>query len=140
MMIMGALGIAAQHPPAGPQACRFYLLDGSPVDSALVRTARPPQRRLAAPRQQRHLARPGPGIHRTGPRNSNAARRRHRTIKRPSNIFIFDVQRFRDIRKSDDDFGYTRYDEDKPVPPSKLFADVLRDGPTGWDSHDHLVR
>jgi DNA segregation ATPase FtsK/SpoIIIE, S-DNA-T family len=47
----------------------------------------------------------------------------------PIYIFIFDVQRFRDIRKSDDDFGYARYDEDKPMPPSKLFADVLRDGP-----------
>jgi DNA segregation ATPase FtsK/SpoIIIE, S-DNA-T family len=47
----------------------------------------------------------------------------------PIYIFIFDVQRFRDIRKSDDDFGYARYDEDKPMPPSKLFGDVLRDGP-----------
>ena len=35
MMMMAAVGIASQHPPAGPQACRFYLLDGSPVDSAL---------------------------------------------------------------------------------------------------------
>src|ERR1700733_12316640 len=26
MMIMGAIGLASQHPPAGPQACRFYLL------------------------------------------------------------------------------------------------------------------
>ena len=44
-------------------------------------------------------------------------------------IFIFDIARFRDLRKSDDDFGYSRYDEDKPAPPSKLFTDVLRDGP-----------
>ncbi len=42
---------------------------------------------------------------------------------------IYDIQRFRDLRKSDDDFGYSRYDEDKPAPPSKLFGDVLRDGP-----------
>ena len=46
MMIMGAVGIASQHPPVGPQACRFYLLDGSPVDSALVGTARPAQGRF----------------------------------------------------------------------------------------------
>ncbi len=31
--------------------------------------------------------------------------------------------------KSDDDFGYSRYDEDKPIPPAKLFSDILRDGP-----------
>ena len=36
MMMMAALSIAAQHPPVGPQASRFYLLDGSPVDSALA--------------------------------------------------------------------------------------------------------
>ncbi len=66
MMIMGAIGIAAQHPPAGPQACRFYLLDGSPVDSALVGPAWPAQRRLAAPGHQRHLARTGHDIHRAG--------------------------------------------------------------------------
>jgi DNA segregation ATPase FtsK/SpoIIIE, S-DNA-T family len=47
----------------------------------------------------------------------------------PIYILIYDVQRFRDLRKSDDDFGYSRYDEDKPAPPSKIFADVLRDGP-----------
>ena len=47
----------------------------------------------------------------------------------PIYIFIFDIQRFRDLRKSDDDFGYSRYDEDKPAPPAKLFTDVLRDGP-----------
>ena len=47
----------------------------------------------------------------------------------PIYIVIYDVQRFRDLRKSDDDFGYTRYDEDKPAPPSKIFGDVLRDGP-----------
>ncbi len=47
----------------------------------------------------------------------------------PIFIFIYDIQRFRDLRKSDDDFGFSRYDEDKPMPPSKLFADVLRDGP-----------
>ena len=47
----------------------------------------------------------------------------------PVYVFIYDIQRFRDLRKSDDDFGYSRYDEDKPMPPSKLFSDVLRDGP-----------
>ena len=47
----------------------------------------------------------------------------------PVYILIYDIQRFRDLRKSDDDFGYTRYDEDKPIPPSKLFSDILRDGP-----------
>ena len=63
------------------------------------------------------------------PRRSSAARRAPSDDQAPIYIFIYDIQRFRDMRKSDDDFGYSRYDEDKPVPPSKLFGDVLRDGP-----------
>ena len=99
MMMMGAVSIAAQHPPAGPQACRFYLLDGSPVDSALVRTARPAQDDPAAPGDERHLARPGHDVHRAGRRDQAPAgvgvRRsgadlhlhlRHPAVPRPSQV------------------------------------------------------
>ena len=105
--------------PPGRQSGRFRP----------VRTARPAQRRLAAPGHQRHLARAGQRHY--GGLAAEMKRRQEATSddQAPIYIFIYDVQRFRDIRKSDDDFGYTRYDEDKPAPPSKLFGDVLRDGP-----------
>jgi DNA segregation ATPase FtsK/SpoIIIE, S-DNA-T family len=128
MMMMGVLGIAAQHPPAGPQACRFYLLDGSPVDSALSGQLGRLKDVLPHPVNNvtwRDLAAT------YGELAAEIKRRQESTSEdqAPMYIFIFDVQRFRDLRKSDDDFGYTRYDEDKPAPPSKLFGDVLRDGP-----------
>jgi DNA segregation ATPase FtsK/SpoIIIE, S-DNA-T family len=128
MMIMGALGIAAQHPPAGPQSCRIYLLDGSPVDSALFGQLGRLKDVLPHPVNNvtwRELA----AMY--GELAAELKRRQEATSddQVPIYIFIYDVQRFRDIRKSDDDFGYTRYDEDKPMPPSKLFGDVLRDGP-----------
>ena len=63
------------------------------------------------------------------PQRSSNDRRSASEEQGPIYIFIYDIQRFRDLRKSDDDFGYARYDEDKPVPPSKSFSDVLRDGP-----------
>ncbi len=44
-------------------------------------------------------------------------------------LFVFDLQRFRDLRKQDDDFGFSRYGEEKATPPSKLFGTILRDGP-----------
>src|SRR5262249_14844580 len=47
----------------------------------------------------------------------------------PIYLFIFDIQRFRELRKSEDDFGFSRYGEEKEVPPSKLFGNILRDGP-----------
>jgi S-DNA-T family DNA segregation ATPase FtsK/SpoIIIE len=128
MMMMGTLGIAAQHPPAGPQACRFYLLDGSPVDSHLCGQLGHLKEVLPHPVTNvtwRDLGTVFGGL------AAELKRRQESTSddQAPVYIVIFDVQRFRDLRKSDDDFGYTRYDEDKPVPPSKLFADVLRDGP-----------
>ena len=128
MMMMGAIGIAAQHPPAGPQACRFYLLDGSPVDSALSGQLGRLKDVLPHPVTNvtwRDLAAT------YGELAAEIKRRQESTSddQAPIYIFIYDVQRFRDLRKSDDDFGYSRYDEDKPAPPSKLFGDVLRDGP-----------
>jgi DNA segregation ATPase FtsK/SpoIIIE, S-DNA-T family len=128
MMIMGALGIAAQHPPAGPQACRFYLLDGSPVDSALSGQLGRLKDILPHPVTNvtwRELGTTFTGL------AEEMKRRQESTSddQAPVYIIIYDVQRFRDLRKSDDDFGYSRYDEDKPMPPSKLFGDVLRDGP-----------
>jgi energy-coupling factor transporter ATP-binding protein EcfA2 len=128
MMIMGAVGIAAQHPPAGPQACRFHLLDGSPVDSSLAGQLGRLKDVLPHPVTNvtwRELAAT------FGELAAELKRRQEATSddQAPIYIFIYDVQRFRDIRKSDDDFGYSRYDEDKPAPPSKLFGDILRDGP-----------
>lgn len=48
----------------------------------------------------------------------------------PVNLFINDVSQFRDLRKADDDFGFsTSLDRDKPVSPGKAFGEILRDGP-----------
>ncbi len=128
MMIMGAIGIAAQHPPVGPQACRFYLLDGSPVDSAVAGQLGRLKETLPHPVTNvtwRDLGATYTGIAAEIKRRQEASS----DDQAPIYILIYDIQRFRDLRKSDDDFGYARYDEDKPMPPSKLFSDVLRDGP-----------
>jgi S-DNA-T family DNA segregation ATPase FtsK/SpoIIIE len=46
-------------------------------------------------------------------------------------LFIHALQRFRNLRKSEDDFGYS-FDEDekdKPPSPDKVLATILREGP-----------
>jgi DNA segregation ATPase FtsK/SpoIIIE, S-DNA-T family len=128
MMIMGAIGIASQHPPAGPQACRLYLLDGSPVDSAL--SGQLGRLKTILPHPVANVTWRDLGTTYTAIA-AEIKQRQEATSddQAPIYILIYDIQRFRDLRKSDDDFGYTRYDEDKPMPPSKLFGDVLRDGP-----------
>jgi len=128
MMMMATLSIAAQHPPIGPQASRFYLLDGSPADSALAGQLGRLKDIVPHPVTNvtwRDLAAAFADL------AAEIERRRNNAAEdqTPIYIFIYDLQRFRDIRKADDDFGYTKYDEDKPAPPSKLFGDILREGP-----------
>jgi DNA segregation ATPase FtsK/SpoIIIE-like protein len=48
----------------------------------------------------------------------------------PLFLFVYGLQRFRDLRRQEDDFGFTRRGEEKLVHSSKYFATIVRDGPT----------
>ena len=48
----------------------------------------------------------------------------------PWYLIIYDLARFRDLRRSDDDFGFSRGDDDKPVSPAVQFGKILREGPS----------
>ncbi|MFI5455548.1 MAG: FtsK/SpoIIIE domain-containing protein [Isosphaerales bacterium] len=128
MMMMATLSIAAQHPPAGPQTCRVYLLDGSPVDSSLAGQLGRLQETLphsVTNVSWRELAATFAGLAAEVERRQKDAA----LDQAPIFIMVYDLQRFRDIRKADDDFGFSRSDDDKPIAPSKLFVDILREGP-----------
>lgn len=47
----------------------------------------------------------------------------------PIFVFIDDLSRLRDLRKSDDDFGFGGFDKEKTVSPGQAFGNILRDGP-----------
>ena len=49
----------------------------------------------------------------------------------PAFLLLFDGARLRDLRKSDDDFGYSfgKSDEDQKPSPSKQFGELVREGP-----------
>ena len=140
MMMMAAVSIAAQHPPAGPQACRFYLLDGSPVDSPLSGQLGRLKDDPAAPGHERHLARPGRDLHRASPRRSSGARSPTSDDQAPIYIFIYDIQRFRDLRKSDDDFGYLALRRGQAGPAVEALRRHPPRRPAGGRPHDRLVR
>jgi hypothetical protein len=128
MMIMSALSIAAQHSPASHKAPRFYLFDGSPVDSSLA--GQLGRLKDLIPHSVTSVAWRDVGTTFASLAAEIKSRQESASDDQaPIYIFIYDIQRYRDLRKADDDFGYSRYDEDKPAPPSKLFGDVLRDGP-----------
>lgn len=48
----------------------------------------------------------------------------------PRFLFIYDLARFRDLRKSDDDYGYGGFGGgEKQVSPAQQLTEILRDGP-----------
>ncbi len=47
----------------------------------------------------------------------------------PVYLIIHNLSRFRDLRRGEDDFGFSSFDENKPANPSKQFTRILRDGP-----------
>ena len=129
MLIMAGLSIAAQHPPRPSGGLRFYLLDGSPVDSALAGELGKLERYIPHP-VKNVAARELPKV--MGDIAAEVERRRDEDTEAlaPIYLLIYDIQRFRDIRKGDDDFGFSSsFGEDKPASPSKSFTTILKEGP-----------
>ena len=126
LAVMGAmlLGVSAQR---GPDQARFVLFDGAPADSPLAGQlaslggALPHEVQAVAWRsvetvvdelatevaRRQETGEAGPGIY----------------------VFIYALQRFRQLRKSEDDFSFSVSDEPKKPNPGKQFAEILREGP-----------
>ena len=47
----------------------------------------------------------------------------------PIYLIIHDLARFRDLRKAEDDFGFSRSEEGKPQSPAQQLRTILREGP-----------
>jgi hypothetical protein len=47
----------------------------------------------------------------------------------PRFLFVLGIHRFRELRKSEEDFGFSRRNADREPTPSERFATLLRDGP-----------
>ena len=130
MLLMAGLSIAAQHPPRSSGGLRFYLLDGSPVDSSLAGELGKLEGYIPHPVKNvtaRELAKV------VGDIAAEVERRRDQAAEdlAPIYLLIYDIQRFRDLRKGDDDFGFSSSfgGEDKPASPSKSFTTILKEGP-----------
>lgn len=56
-----------------------------------------------------------------------------RNANRPLFILVYNISKFRDLRKSEEDYGFGGFGSqggsEKPPQPGKLFADLLTDGP-----------
>src|SRR5262249_47240496 len=129
IMTSAILSLASHHRPEGdtPLAARFHVLDGTPAEDikpdylARLTDGRPP------PVQSADIW----GITSTLAELADLVTQRHaRTAADRSTryLIIQGIQRYRDLRKPDDDYGFRR--GDKAATPAENFATILRDGPT----------
>jgi DNA segregation ATPase FtsK/SpoIIIE-like protein len=129
IMTTALISLAAQQLPAAlPDLAQFYVLDASPIDAVhvgylgrLAEIVPHPLKsggwrelpallgELAAEVERRQQVREGEAP--------------------PIYVFVYSLQRFRDLRRQEDDFSFSRRGEDKPPNPAKLFGTILREGP-----------
>lgn len=108
---------------------QFIILDGSIGDAVSSQTwvqlqqTLPHEMRIGDPRDVPEIL---TGLAAEMSRREKSASRDHAPIF----VVVFNIGRFRDLRKSDDDFGFSLSSGgEKKVSPSKMFLDLLKNGP-----------
>ncbi|HWP41295.1 MAG TPA: FtsK/SpoIIIE domain-containing protein, partial [Tepidisphaeraceae bacterium] len=122
------LSLAAQHPR---DSARFYLLDGTPADSALAGVL--PRITAAIPHDVRRVEWRGVAdvMAELAEQMQQRQAAEHHLDLPSIYVFIYGLQRYRMLRKSEESFSFsmdTDAAEKKPQ-PDRIFADLLRDGP-----------
>jgi DNA segregation ATPase FtsK/SpoIIIE-like protein len=125
MMASSMISLAAQHTK---DAASFYVFDATPADSPLVGTL---ERAAAVLPQQTKLIEWRQTDSAINELAVELKRRMESDERHPPAIyvFIYALQRYRQLRKSEDSFSFGGGDEEKPPAPDKQFADLLREGP-----------
>ncbi len=122
VMAAALLSLAAQDP-----AARLFVLDGTPVDSPLVGVL---EKVCDAVPQSVLLGGWRDVVTVLGEVSAEVARRQQAAQERhaPAYLFVYNLPRFRDLRRAEDDFGFGRRGEERAVSPAQQLATVLREG------------
>jgi hypothetical protein len=126
--IMAAMmtGIAVQQ---GPTQATFYLFDGTPGDSPLFGTFEKVKAAIPNEVKMVEFRATADAIDEIA---QEVARRQESDSAGPSiYVFIYGLQRFRTLRKSEDDYSSFSSigDEPKKPNPGKQFVEILKEGP-----------
>ncbi|HEV3143448.1 MAG TPA: FtsK/SpoIIIE domain-containing protein [Gemmataceae bacterium] len=129
MLSTAILGLCAQHRPeesASPLSARFTILDGTTVDDPNIEYLHHLVDGLPHPVQ---IADSWSMTNLLAELAELVLQRHQRgTPDRSTRYLVIQgLQRFRDLRRPDDDFGFRR--GDKAATPAENFATILRDGP-----------
>ena len=128
------VSLATQHADPGlggepANGARFYVFDGSAADSPNLGVLNRLADVIPHPFKMANYRDFGPLMYEL---NDELARRQADENAEFPSIYLtlFDLGRFRDLRKSDDDFGFSsRSSEDEKPKPAKILTDILREGP-----------
>jgi DNA segregation ATPase FtsK/SpoIIIE, S-DNA-T family len=55
--------------------------------------------------------------------------KKHEATESPLYLFVYGLQRFRELRKAEDDFSFSRRGEEAAPNPAKQFSTIVREGP-----------
>ena len=139
------VALAAQDRPQDGDFGRFVVLDGTRVDAPEAGFWQRFARQLG---RQVTVATPKDAGKVVAEIDEEVRRRQEGGIEDAPPIYVvaYDLGRFRDLRKEEDDFGFGM-GEDKPPSPGKQFANILREGPLVgvhllmWcDSYNNVIR
>jgi hypothetical protein len=143
-LVANELPAGEAEPPAAE--AEFLILDGTRADEQNYGFWRRLARSLALPAEVYEPRECGKAIAKA------AAELQRRTLTGddsapPLYVVVFNLARFRDLQKSEDDFGFTNFGEEEKANPGKQFMQLLREGPAVgihmliWcDSYNNLVR
>lgn len=126
LLSLAAVRGPADQPPLPPPA--FRILDGSRPEAPEAGLWPDLARRLPLEITVRLPAEAAAMIQEIA---GEVARRQEQGAEEEPPLFllVFHLSRFRDLRRSDEDFGFSGLGDDRPRAPDKLFAAILRDGP-----------
>jgi hypothetical protein len=129
VMTATLLSLAAQYPPAASGTvrlgARFYVLDGTPEDHPSAGTLA----RVAAVLPQGIEVGDWREVSRilTEVAGEVARRQESKTDGPEMFLFVHDLPRFRDLRRREDDFSFSKREED--ASPTDQLDSILREGP-----------
>ena len=122
--------IAAQQKPGD---ALFYLMDGSPHDSryfGLLDASR--RRSRIRPRWSAGEKCPKPSMNWRQLMAQRQGDDAHASAGPAVYLLLFGLQRYRLLRHQEDDFSFSRGEEEAAPKPDKQFAELLSEGPAAW--------
>ncbi len=140
------LSLAATCPLEAPESARFIILDGTRHDDSHPQTWKTLAARMPA---EVDVFSPAESPDPLSRLHAELQTRTEAPDEGTPSIFlfIFNLARFRDLRRADDDFGFGGFDTKESLTPSQQLVELLRDGPAVgihtlvWcDSYNNLNR